>query len=432
VDPSPSSRTERFAWCLFDFASSAFPTIALTAFGAPYFASVLVGPRGVDLGPLHLDGTGAWALTISLSMLAVTLSSPVVGAIADRGKKRALLAAYVAVCVVATALLGFLPPGSGLLAMAIYAVANVAFEGAYVFYNAYLPELVPQDRVGRLSGAGWALGYVGGLGALAVSFPMLPERYDDAGAGPASKIFFLVAAWYAVFALPALLVLRDRAPRRGEVDVRAAFRQVATTLRGLRHERAIALFLVAYLLYTDALDTTIHFTGIYTREVLAFAPSDNAILFMVLNVIAGPGALAFGWVVDRLGARRGIQITLAIWCGVIVLAILAEDRASFWPAAVLAAIVIGATQAGSRALMARLAPRERMAELMGFLSLSGRASAVVGPLVYGAVAAAFASPLDPARGHRFAIAVIGALFPIAILVLSRVEDRPAQPSAPGQ
>jgi UMF1 family MFS transporter len=418
----PPSSIERACWCLFDFANSAFPTIAITAFGAPYFAEVLIGPDGVDVGPLHLGGTGAWAASVSLSMIAVTITSPVMGAIADRGRKRELLALYVAVCVASTAGLGLLPPRSGLLAMALFMIANVAFEGAYVFYNAFLPELVPRDRIGRLSGAGWALGYVGGLLALALVRPIVPDDFDAEGASRGSLVYFVIAAWYLVFSLPTLLVVRDRAVLRGPIDPGGALRQVWRTLEGLRHDRSLALFLLAYLLYTDALDTTIHFTGIYTREVLAFRPGDLIVLFLVLNVIAGPGALASGVLVDRIGAKRTILITLVLWCGVIVLALLARDRASFWPSAIVAALVIGATQAGSRALMARLAPRERVAELMGFLALSGRASAAFGPLVYGGVAGALADPAAPGAGHRMALLAVGALFPIAFLVLWRVDD----------
>lgn len=419
-----SSRRERFAWCLFDFANSAFPTVAVTAFGAPYFESVLIGERGVELGPLHLDGTSAWGASVALSMLLVVVSAPVMGAIADHGRKRSLLAIYVLVCALATAGLGLVPPGSGLLAMGLFVVANVAFEGAYVFYNAFLTELAPPERVGRLSGYGWALGYAGGLGALFVVRPLLPGDYHAAEAARGALVYFVVAAWYLGFALPTLFVLRDHRPPEAitRALVRAAFAQVRTTITSVRAHRNIAVFLLAYLLYTDALDTTVHFTGIYTRRVLAFTPDENVRLFLVLNVIAAPGAVVLGVLADRIGAKRAIQITLVLWCGVILFAVRAHDQASFWPAAVLAALAIGATQSASRALMSRLAPEGRSGELMGFLSLSGRASAIFGPLIYGFTASALSDPAEPGRGDRVAIMVVGSLFPIAMLVLRKVEE----------
>ncbi|AKF11052.1 major facilitator superfamily MFS_1 [Sandaracinus amylolyticus] len=423
-----STRRERFVWCLFDFANSAFPTIAITAFGAPYFEAVLVGDRGLALGALHLSGTSAWAIAVALSMAVVVVTSPVMGAIADRGRKRTLLAIYVAVCALATAALGLVPPGSGLLAIGIFVVANVTFEGAYVFYNAFLTELVPSERVGRLSGYGWALGYVGGLGALFVVRPLLPSDYHAAEAARGARVFFVVAGWYALFSLPTLLVLRDRAVPAPitRALIRDALAQVRSTLTRARAHRVIAIFLVAYLLYTDALDTTIHFTGIYTRRVLGFTPDDNVRLFLVLNVIAAPGAMVLGVLADRAGAKRAIQVALVIWCAVIVLAVRAWDAASFWPAAILAAIAIGATQSASRAMMARLAPPGKTGEFMGFLALSGRASAIFGPLIYGAASSAFADPTDPGRGDRIALMIVGALFPLAMLVLRGVhEPRPA-------
>ncbi|HJK90617.1 MAG TPA: MFS transporter [Polyangiaceae bacterium LLY-WYZ-15_(1-7)] len=419
-----STRAQRAAWCLFDFANSPFPTIALTAFGAPYFANVLVGEEGLDLFGLHLSGASAWGLAIGTSMALVTLSSPLMGALADRGGvKRRLLAVYVLLGVLATAALGLLGPGAGVGAFLLYVVANFAFEGAYVFYNAFLPELVPPERVGRLSGAGWGLGYLGGLGALFAVKPFIPEDYTASeGAG---VIYFVVAAWYLVFSLPTLLLLKDRAPR-AKVRAGEAFREVARTLKGLRAHAAIALFLVAYFLYTDALTTVIHFTGIYTDEVLSFSPSDNVQLFLVLNVVAAPGALAFGWLLDRIGGKRTIALSLIGWMAVIVFAVLAQTKAGFWPAAIVAAVVIGATQSASRAFMATLAPPDRAGEFMGFLALSGKASAIVGPLVYGGVSQALADPANPGRSHRIAISVIGLFFVVALLVLSRVpSERPA-------
>jgi UMF1 family MFS transporter len=429
-DAELSTRGERIAWCTFDFANSAFPTVALTAFGAPYFTSVLAAD-GIDLGFATLGPAAAWGAAISTSMAVVTVSAPITGAIADRSnKKRALLALYVAICVAATIGLGFVPRGAGLAAFALYVVANFAFEGAYVFYNAFLPELVPKDRIGRLSGQGWAFGYVGGLLALFLCRPLVPDDYASADAGAASTIFFVIAAWYAAFSLPVLLVLRDRARLRQDDErsaeprryVTTAFRELARTLRSIRAYRVIALFLVAYFLYNDAITTVIEFVGIFTKEVLAFTPKDNIALFLVLNVIAAPGALLFGHLLDRIGGKRAISISLVLWVVVVIAAATTTSREAFFGVAALAAVVIGATQASSRALLARIAPRRRVGEFMGFLALSGKASAILGPTVYGLVAEGFAEPGDGGYGHRVAISVIGAFFLVALLVLSRVDE----------
>ncbi len=409
----------------FDFANSSFPTIALTAFGGPYFTGVLAGEE-VDLGIFRLGPAAAWGAAISIAMLLVTLSSPLMGALADRsGKKRILLGIYVALCVAATTALGFVPPGHGAEAFLLYIVAIFSFEGGYVFYNAFLPELAPPERIGRLSGNGWAFGYIGGLLALLLCMGLVPEQYDPEHAGAAANIYFIVAAWYAVFSIPALTFLRDRPPQEHAHDVgyfRSAARELARTFRTIRAYRMVLIFLAAYFLYNDAITTVIEFVGIYTKEVLAFTPAENAIIFLVLNVVAAPGAMVFGYVLDRIGGRRAISITLVLWVVVVVLAALTSSKAAFWGVAALAAVVIGATQASSRALMARLAPKKRVGEFMGFLALSGKASAVLGPTIYGFVATAAAATYGIRTGHRIAISVIGSFFLVALLVLSRVDE----------
>lgn len=410
---------------MFDFANSAFPTIALTAFGGMYFVGVLAGEEGVDLGLVHLGPSAAWGVALSLSMAIVTLTSPIMGAIADRsGRKRLLMGVYVAICVAATAALGLLPPGSGLAAFLAYVVANFAFEGAYVFYNAFLPELASAEGIGRLSGYGWALGYLGGLLPLVCVLPLRPADYTAEHAGAASVIYFVVAAWFLVFSLPSLLWLRDRAPpeRPGEGYVRGAFRELGRTFRSLRTYRAIVVFLIAYFLYNDGITTVIEFVSVFTGEVLAFTPGENIVLFLVLNVVAAPGALFFGHVLDRVGGRRTIRVTLVLWVVVVVGAALVTSKAAFWGVAFLAAVVIGATQSSSRALMARLAPRHRVGEFMGLLALSGKASAVFGPALYGVVAESVQVGDVPGSGHRAAILLIGSFFLIAFFVMGRVDE----------
>lgn len=434
--PSPGHGTprERAAWVLFDFANSPLPTILLTAFGNVYFAQVLVGEAGLALGPLTLAPKTAWGVAMGLSMALVTVTSPFLGRIADRRRaKRAFLTAYVLVGVAASFALGLVPPGAGLAAFLLYVLANFAFEGAYVFYNAFLPELAPPERVGRLSGWAWGIGYAGGLGALILAKPLIPDEYAAADAAAASRIFFLVAAWYLVFSVPSLLFLRDRPERARDVagapdPAPPSVGELRAILRGLAAHPSIVAFLLAFFLYNDAVTTVIQFTGIYTNEVLGFTPADNVDLFLVMNGVALPGAIVFGFVQDRLGGRRTVQLTLLVWIAVVAGAYLSRTKADFWPVAFLAATVIGATQSASRALMARLAPADRVAEHMGLLALSGKASAIVGPVLYGAVASGFATEADPGRGNRIAVAALGLFFVVALGLLFRVrEPEPPRP-----
>ncbi|MEM9195234.1 MAG: MFS transporter, partial [Myxococcota bacterium] len=397
-----------------------------TAFGGPYFSNVLVGDGGLDLFGANIGKTTAWGLAISISMICVTLTAPITGAVADRsGKKRPLLLAYVILGVIATAALGLVPPGAGLTAFLLYIVANFAFEGAYVFYNAFLPELAPPEQLGRLSGYGWALGYIGGLLALVVCLPLVPSEYTAAERGAASNIYYVVAVWYAVFSIPAFVFLRDKGggDRPEEGYVLASIRQLIGTLKAIKTFRYVVIFLIAYFLYNDAITTVIEFVGVFTKEVLQFTPGDNIVLFLVLNVIAAPGAMLFGFLLDRIGGKRALMITLVLWVFVVIGAALTQTKGAFWGVAALAAVVIGATQSSSRALMARLAPRKRVGEFMGFLALSGKASAVLGPAIYGIVAENAAPEDDPGMGHRIAIVVIGSFFLIALGVLSRLNER---------
>ncbi len=421
METSPSSREpaphadvasgrERFAWCLYDFANSAFVTIMITAFYGRYFTDVIA--RG-SRAPATL-----WGLSIGVAQALVALSSPVLGAIADRsGRKRMLLRVYTLVNVLACAALGWVEPGMPMavpLAMLLIVVADVAFEGGYVFYNAYLPELVRSDKVGRLSGYGWALGYVGGLGCLVLvtAAGWVPERYDGSSTGQALRIPVAVAVWFAAFSLPMLTLVRERGPAKGAPRggyVRQSLGDVAETLRYLRGNKDLLKFFLAYLLFTDALETVITFTGKFTGDALGFTPQDTIWLFLVLNVVAAPGAVGFGWVVDRLGGIRSVSLSVVVWVLVVVGSMVVQTKGQFWPVAVLAAIGLGATQSASRAVVVRFVPRDQVARVFGMMTVVGRASAIVGPVVYGVVN-------DTTGSARLAVGTVG-LFLLASLVL---------------
>ncbi|MDP3273622.1 MAG: MFS transporter [Deltaproteobacteria bacterium] len=417
----PVAASERVSWALFDFANSPFATLMITVFYGKFFQEHIV--------PAHLRHRAhtLWAITVSSAMALVALSSPVVGAIADRsGRKRPLLWGYVAVCAIATVVTGLVPLGSTagmILAMSAMVVANAAFEGGYVFYNAYLPELADKNEAGKLSGSAWALGYVGGLSVLGLVlvFSLMPEsdgahRVTAVVSDRWRWIPALVAIWYVLFSLPLLLHVRERAPRHGAPPdgwIRGGFRGVRETVRALRGYPDLVKFLVAYLVFTDALETVLVFTATFSSEVLHFTNDDNAKLFLVLNVCAIPGALVFGRLVDRWGGVKSVATTLVIWLMVVAGSVLVQTKAQFLAVGVLAALGVGGTQAASRAVVSKFVPQSESARVFGFMTLAGRASAVFGPLVYGLVA-------DATGSIRAAVGTVSLFFIAGLLLLARV------------
>jgi UMF1 family MFS transporter len=410
-----STRGQRFAWCLYDFANSAFPTVIVTAIYVLYFKNTVVGddPPGLS--------DRLWGTANSVAAAIVFLTAPLLGAIADlSGRKRHFLAAYVVLCVGTTAALSLTGPGTVWLAMVLFVAASVGFEGSCVFYNAFLPELVPPEKMGRLSGKGWALGYIGGLGCMAAVFPLAQSAIE--------LVPLVVAAWFAAFSIPSLLSLRDRPRSRREAGsgsyLSAGLTRFLGTLRSIREYRNLARFFVSYFFYNNAVITIIVFAVAFSSDSLQFTLTENIILIGVMNVIAAPGAFAFGWIADRIGAKRTIAITLFMWLAVVAGAELAAwpglftvsgAKACFWGVAGLASLCIGAIQATSRAFVGQLAPEGRSGEFYGFMAFAGKGSAILGPLVFGLASDAFDS-------QRVAVLTIGAFFLIGLLLLARVTD----------
>lgn len=414
---------ERVSWCLFDFANSAFVTIMITAFYGRYFTDVIARH---SRAPSTL-----WGSAIALAMALVALSSPVLGAIADRtGNKRTMLRLYTVVNVLACAALGLVRPGTSFAvtaALVLIVIADVAFEGAYVFYNAFLSELAPPDKIGRLSGYGWAVGYAGGLGCLILVnlAGWVPEHYGDGASGHPQIVPVAVAAWFAVFSLPMLTLVRERIrpakpPSTGYAS--QAWRDLRESFRFVRANKNLFRFFLAYLLYTDAVETVIAFTSKFTGDALHFSPADTVRLFLVLNIVAVPGALIFGYLVDRIGGVRGVALSLVLWLVVTGGSTIVQTKAQFWPIAILAAIGLGATQSASRAIIARWVPQTHLGRVFGMMTVVGRASAVVGPILYGVV--------DDITGNpRLAIGAVSVVLAAGLVVLLTVKEQSGCPSA---
>ena len=379
-------------WASYDWANSAFPTCVVTFIYATYFTQAIAEDE--------LSGTAAWSRAVAVSSILAALLSPLAGAMADRGGRRAeFLIAATFICCVATALLTFVSPGlesAVLLALVLFAIANLAFEMGTVFYNGFLPELAPEGAIGRASGWSWGFGYAGGLTCLALALPMAlaPEQL---GIGTEEGFNFravnlLVAIWFAVFSVPMLrLALRLRPPARARVPLPQAYRDVVATMREVRRFSEAAKLLLARLIYNDGLVTVFAFGGIYAAGTFGMSLTEVIIFGIAINVTAGAGALAFGIVDDRLGGKRTILITLVGLVVCTVIAVFAPSEAWLWAAGLAMGVFVGPNQSASRSLFARFVPEARQNEFFGFFAFSGKITAFAGPLLLGAATVAFSS-----------------------------------------
>jgi UMF1 family MFS transporter len=410
-------RTGIAAWCLYDFANSAFPTIVTTFVFAAYYT------QGIAESPT--EGTAQWGLMIGLSAVAVAVLGPILGAVADRsGRRKPWIAALSLLCIAATTMLWFArpEPGYAVFVLVLVAIASLAFELGMVFYNAMLNDIAPPDRVGRISGWGWGLGYGGGLLALVVALygfvqPAEPPfGLDRAAAEHVRATAPLAALWFAVFALPLLLFTPDR-PATGVPfgrAVAAGLSTLAATLRDIRDHGTIVRFLLARMFYVDGLTTLFAFGGIYAAETFGFSLEQVILFGIALNVTAGLGAAGFAWVDDWIGPKPTIAIALSALIVLGAVAVIVENPSWFWAVGVGLGVFVGPAQAASRSMMARLVPPELETEMFGLYALAGKATAFLGPLVLALATTAFDS-------QRAGMATILAFFAIGLALLMGVK-----------
>ena len=408
------------AWSLFDFANSAFTTIIITFVFAAYFAQGVAGDANT--------GAGQWSLAMGLAGLIIAVISPVIGAIADQtGRRKPWLAGVSVICVIATALLWFVRPEAGDVPFALVCVviATVGFEVGLLFYNAMLPNVAPASMLGRVSGWGWALGYLGGLISLMVALFVLvqaetpPFGLDKNSAEHVRATAPLVAIWFTVFALPLFFMVKEDG---GGVPLRTAIRggisQLIATFRNARKHGNTLRFLVAAMIYSDGVHTVFALGGVYAAAVFGMELADVIVLGIALNVTAGLGAFAFAWVDDKIGSKRTITLSLlALIIGTVgVLA--APTAMTLWIAALVMSTFFGPVQAASRTMMARLSPPEMRGEMFGLFSLSGKVTAFAGPALVGGIALA-------TDNYRIGMAVVPVFLIVGLVILRGVREEPS-------
>ncbi len=448
----PVSRGATGAWMMFDWATQPHFTLVTTFVFAPYFAA--------QVAATPVAGQALWGYATGAAGIAIALLSPALGAIADAGGRRKPWIAIFSVLLVAGAgSLWFVAPGAEYaiaIALVGFAVATIGAEFATVFTNAMMPDLVEESRLGRLSGTGWAVGYVGGLVSLVAVLgffvanpdsgrtllgisPVLgldATRFEgDRASGP------FAAVWYAVFVLPLFFLTPDRPRRRGFADaVRIGLAELKATFRSLKEHANIGLYLIAHMIYADGLVALFAFGGIYAAGVFGWTSFELGLFGILLTVTATVGALLGGRLDDRLGAKPLILASLVLLtvASVAILSIdaghigfvipvepvqsgdglFASTGERFYLAiGAVIGMLAGPLQSASRSLMARIAPRGKVTEFFGLYALSGKLTSFIGPLAVGIVTAL-------SQSQRVGIATLVVFFVAGATMLAGV--RPAR------
>jgi UMF1 family MFS transporter len=397
---------EIWGWALYDWANSAFATTVMAGFFPVFFKSYW--SAGTDVN----TSTAQLGLGNSLAGLAVALMAPVLGAAADRGtaRKRFLLA-FACLGVLATAGLSLVGQGHWQAAILVYAVGVLGFSGANVFYDSLLPEVAGEDRIDFVSGLGFAMGYLGGglLFALNVFVVLHPEIFAITSVTAVRLSFLTVAVWWGAFTLFTLFWVKEsppasRAARSGNM-FSAGFRQLLETARKRRHLKTVFLFLLAYWLYIDGVDTIIRMAVDYGLS-LGFASNDLIVALLITQFVGFPSALFFGRLGQRWNVRKAIFLGIGVYVFITFWAILMTKKSEFYMLAVLIGTVQGGIQALSRSYYSRLIPRAQAGEFYGFYNMLGKFAAIVGPALIGlAGLAAKRALMPPAPSAEQAAAV---------------------------
>ena len=383
-----ASFAAKASWVLYDWANSGYGLVVITAVFPSFFISRLLPllpgstDHGVVLWGTELPGDAIIGILNSASMLIMALGAPVLGAVADiRGWAKRLLIISATAGSLFTLAMYFLRPGDWHWGSLLFIGSNFCYGTSFTFYNAYLPRLTRPDKQGSLSGWGFAVGYVGGAIALILALVLIKqERVDLALA--------LSGAWWLIFSIPAFVLLDEFEPQqslRGSI-VLEGFRRVGHTLRNVRQYRVLFVFLLAFLLYNDGVETVISMSPAFGTAVLGMTQENLALVFLMVQFIAFGGAVLFGYFSDTLGHKKVIEINLLVWVGAVAGAYLVTSTTQFFVVAAVIGVVLGGVQASSRSLMASLTPARMQNEAFGFFSISGKFASLFGPLFYAGLA----------------------------------------------
>ncbi|MEM9603305.1 MAG: MFS transporter [Pseudomonadota bacterium] len=418
---SGSPKRAVWAWSLYDWANSAFSTTVMAGFFPVFFKQYWSGDASATTSTFYLG------LGNSLASLLVVLLAPLLGALADRGSlRKRMLCSFASLGAFATAGLFLVGQGQWVAAVCLYVLGALCFAGANVFYDALLVAVSTEDDRHRVSALGYALGYLGGglLFAVNVMMTLQPQWFGLADPAEGVRWSFLsVAVWWMVFTVPLVLFVDEPASRGDKAPgIRAAFASLAQTARNVREYPQVWWFLIAFWFYIDGVHTAIAMAADYGLAI--GLPQETLITALLLVQFIGfPAALAWGRLADRIGALRSIHITIWVYMAVTVAAVMMDSSLEFYLIAAVVGLVQGGVQSVSRSVFSQLIPTEKAAEFFGFYNMTGKAAAVIGPLLVGVTAATTGN-------SRLGLLSILVLFVLGLLVLTRVRNPAARGSMP--
>lgn len=409
-----------WAWGFYDWANSAFSTTVMAGFFPVFFKQYWSGDASATESTFYLG------LGNSLASLLVVLLAPVLGAMADQGSlRKRMLFSFASLGAFATAGLFLVGQGQWIAAVCLYVLGALFFAGANVFYDALLVSVSSDSDRHRVSALGYSLGYLGGglLFAVNVAMTLQPGWFGLADAAEGVRWSFLsVAVWWVVFTVPLLLFVEEPEARgEGGVSFRRAFASLAQTAREVKKYPQVWLFLVAFWFYIDGVHTAIAMAADYGLAI--GLPQETLITaLLMVQFIGFPAAIVWGRLADRIGALRSIFITIWVYMAVTIAAVMMDSSMEFYLIAAVVGLVQGGVQSVSRSVFSQLIPQHKSAEFFGFYNMTGKAAAVLGPLLVGVTAATTGN-------SRLGLLSILILFIVGMVVLTRVRlESPPEPT----
>ena len=403
------------AWTMYDWANSAFATTIMAAVLPVYYESVAGSTLPGNLATVY------WAYTSSISLLIVAILGPMLGAIADfSGSKKRFLQIFMLIGVTGTALLYFVRTGDWLMASLLFIVGEFGFAGSMVFYDSLLPHIARPEEIDQVSSKGYAMGYLGGGLLLAINLAMIMLAPKELTGLMTRLSFLTVAVWWFVFTIPLMRTVTEP-PRRvlkGEVGgnpILVSFTRLGHTFRDIRRYRDLFIFLIAFWFYNDGIGTIIKMATIYGAEIGIGQTSLIGTLLLV-QFVGIPFTFLFGWLAKKIGTKKSIYLSLMIYTVIAIMGYFLSQEWQFWALGIAVATVQGGSQALSRSLFSRMAPKSKSAEFFGFFSVSEKFAGIIGPFLFGLVGQMMGN-------SRLAIVSLIVFFAGGAILLSRVNEQ---------